>query len=78
VATLAKRFGNLDTAEDAASQAFVTGAERWPVEGIPPNHGAWAHHDSDPQGDRPDSAREQPRPARILRSTNLVLRQNAW
>jgi RNA polymerase sigma-70 factor (ECF subfamily) len=41
VATLAKRFGNLDAAEDAAAEAFATAAERWPSEGIPPNPGAW-------------------------------------
>ncbi len=41
VATLAKRFGNLDTAEDAAAEAFATAAERWPRDGIPPNPGAW-------------------------------------
>ncbi|MGO4593810.1 RNA polymerase sigma factor [Leifsonia sp. 2TAF2] len=41
VATLAKRFGNLDTAEEAAAEAFATAAERWPVDGIPPQPGAW-------------------------------------
>lgn len=41
VATLAKRFGNLDTAEEAAAEAFVTAAERWPRDGIPPQPGAW-------------------------------------
>jgi RNA polymerase sigma-70 factor (ECF subfamily) len=41
VATLAKRFGNLDNAEEAAAEAFATAAERWPKEGIPPAPGAW-------------------------------------
>ncbi|MBX3099687.1 MAG: RNA polymerase sigma factor [Salinibacterium sp.] len=41
VATVAKRFGNLDTAEDAAAEAFATAAEHWPSDGIPPNPGAW-------------------------------------
>ena len=41
VATLAKRFGSLDTAEDAAADAFATAAERWPHDGVPPNPGAW-------------------------------------
>ncbi|WP_347977798.1 DUF6596 domain-containing protein [Microbacterium sp. ProA8] len=41
VATLAKRFGSLDTAEEAAADAFATAAERWPVEGTPPNPGGW-------------------------------------
>lgn len=41
VATLMKRFGSLDTAEDAAAEAFATAAERWPADGIPPHPGAW-------------------------------------
>nr|WP_231712516.1 sigma factor [Arthrobacter sp. zg-Y820] len=41
VATTARRFGNLDTAEDAAAEAFAIATERWPVDGIPPNPGAW-------------------------------------
>ena len=41
VATLAKRFGNLDIAEEAAADAFASAAERWPVEGAPPNPGGW-------------------------------------
>ncbi|KRC51059.1 RNA polymerase subunit sigma-24 [Leifsonia sp. Root227] len=41
VATLAKRFGSLDTAEDAAADAYATAAERWPRDGVPPNPGAW-------------------------------------
>lgn len=41
VATLAKRFGDLDIAEEAAAEAFATAAERWPADGIPPNPGAW-------------------------------------
>ncbi|MGL4178348.1 MAG: RNA polymerase sigma factor [Dermatophilaceae bacterium] len=41
VATVAKRFGNLDIAEDGAAEAFTTAAERWPLDGIPTNPGAW-------------------------------------
>ena len=41
VASLTKRFGDLDVAEEAAAEAFVTAAERWPADGIPPNPGAW-------------------------------------
>ena len=41
VASLAKRFGDLDIAEDAAAEAFATAVERWPADGIPPNPGAW-------------------------------------
>ena len=41
VASLARRFGDLDVAEDAVSEALLTAVERWPVEGFPPNPGAW-------------------------------------
>jgi RNA polymerase sigma-70 factor, ECF subfamily len=41
VATLTKRFGDLDIAEEAAAEAFATAVERWPADGVPPNPGAW-------------------------------------
>ncbi|CAN7391171.1 sigma factor [Terrabacter sp. LjRoot27] len=41
VATLTRRFGDLDLAEDAAAEAFATAVELWPADGIPPNPGAW-------------------------------------
>ncbi|MDG4824710.1 sigma factor [Asanoa sp. WMMD1127] len=41
VATLARRFGDLDVAEEMAAEAFATAVERWPVDGVPPNPGAW-------------------------------------
>ncbi|MGB3328294.1 MAG: DUF6596 domain-containing protein, partial [Thermomicrobiales bacterium] len=41
VAALARRFGDLDIAEDAAAEAFAVAVERWPGDGIPPNPGAW-------------------------------------
>ena len=41
VAALARRFGDLDIAEEAAAEAFATAVERWPVDGVPPNPGAW-------------------------------------
>ncbi|GAA1607020.1 sigma factor-like helix-turn-helix DNA-binding protein [Kribbella hippodromi] len=41
VASLAKRFGDLDIAEEAAAEAFATAVERWPETGVPPNPGAW-------------------------------------
>ena len=41
VATLAKRFGDLDVAEEAAAEAFATAVERWPADGVPRNPGAW-------------------------------------
>ena len=41
VASLAKRFGDLDLAEESAAEAFATAVERWPADGVPPNPGAW-------------------------------------
>lgn len=41
VASLARRFGDLDIAEDAAAEALLAAVERWPVDGIPPNPGGW-------------------------------------
>jgi len=41
VATLARRFGDLDLAEEAAAEAFATAVERWPADGVPRNPGAW-------------------------------------
>jgi RNA polymerase sigma-70 factor (ECF subfamily) len=41
VASLARRFSDLDIAEDAAGEALLTAMERWPVDGIPANPGGW-------------------------------------
>ena len=41
VAALARRFSDLDIAEEAAAEAFATAVERWPADGVPPNPGAW-------------------------------------
>jgi RNA polymerase sigma-70 factor (ECF subfamily) len=41
VASLTRRFGDLDIAEEAAAEAFAAAVERWPTDGVPPNPGAW-------------------------------------
>ncbi|MGH3361727.1 MAG: RNA polymerase sigma factor [Nocardioides sp.] len=41
VASLARRFGDLDIAEEAASDALLVALERWPTDGVPPNPGGW-------------------------------------
>ena len=41
VASLARRFGDLDIAEEAAGEAMVLALEKWPVDGLPPNPGGW-------------------------------------
>jgi RNA polymerase sigma-70 factor (ECF subfamily) len=41
VAGLARRFGDLDLAEEAAAEAYVAAVERWPRDGVPSNPGGW-------------------------------------
>jgi RNA polymerase sigma-70 factor (ECF subfamily) len=41
VASLTRRFGDLDIAEEAAAEAFAAAVGRWPADGIPPSPGAW-------------------------------------
>ncbi|GAA3631159.1 RNA polymerase sigma factor [Microbacterium awajiense] len=41
VASLVRRFGDLDLAEDAAAEAYVVALERWQRDGVPPNPGGW-------------------------------------
>ena len=41
VASLTRRFGDLDIAEEAAAEAFATALVRWPADGVPPNPGGW-------------------------------------
>jgi len=41
VATLARRLGDLQAAEDAVSEAFTVAARTWQSDGVPPKPGAW-------------------------------------
>jgi RNA polymerase sigma-70 factor (ECF subfamily) len=41
IASLVRRFGDIDIAEEAAGEALVTALEKWPDTGVPPNPGAW-------------------------------------
>jgi RNA polymerase sigma-70 factor, ECF subfamily len=41
VASLTRRFGDLDIAEESAAEAFATAVQRWPADGVPPNPAAW-------------------------------------
>jgi RNA polymerase sigma-70 factor, ECF subfamily len=41
VASLTRRFGDLDIAEEAAAEAFAIAVQRWPADGVPPSPGAW-------------------------------------
>ena len=51
VAALARRFGDLDVAEEATAEAFATATARWPAE-----PGRLADHNRQSQGHRPDPA----------------------
>lgn len=41
IASLVRRFGDIDIAEDAAGEALVVALEKWPESGVPPNPGGW-------------------------------------
>jgi RNA polymerase sigma-70 factor (ECF subfamily) len=41
VATLTRRLGDLQAAEDAVSEAFTAAARTWRTDGVPPRPGAW-------------------------------------
>lgn len=41
VATLARRLGDLQMAEDAVQEAYLAAARCWPVDGLPDRPGAW-------------------------------------
>jgi RNA polymerase sigma-70 factor (ECF subfamily) len=41
VATLARRLGDLQAAEDATAEAFAAAAQAWARDGVPPNPGGW-------------------------------------
>ncbi|GAB2853083.1 RNA polymerase sigma factor [Actinocorallia aurea] len=41
LAALVRRFGDLDLAEDVASEAIEAALARWPVDGVPSRPGAW-------------------------------------
>jgi RNA polymerase sigma-70 factor, ECF subfamily len=41
IASLVRRFGDIDVAEEAAGEALVTALEKWTTSGVPPNPGGW-------------------------------------
>jgi RNA polymerase sigma-70 factor (ECF subfamily) len=41
LALLARRFGDLDLADDAVQEAMIQAAERWPIDGVPTNPPGW-------------------------------------
>ena len=41
IASLVRRFGDIDLAEEAAGEALVIALRKWPESGVPPNPGGW-------------------------------------
>src|SRR5215218_1186959 len=41
IASLVRRFGDIDIAEEAAGEALLAALEKWPASGVPPNPGGW-------------------------------------
>jgi len=41
IASLVRRFGDIDLAQEAAGEALVAALEKWPGSGVPPNPGGW-------------------------------------
>jgi RNA polymerase sigma-70 factor, ECF subfamily len=41
IASLVRRFGDIDIAEEAAGEALLAALEKWPESGVPPNPGGW-------------------------------------
>ncbi|HJQ77154.1 MAG TPA: RNA polymerase sigma factor [Acidimicrobiia bacterium] len=41
VATLARRFGDIDLAEEMVQEAFAEAVQRWPSAGVPPSPAGW-------------------------------------
>ena len=58
LAGLIRRFGDIDLAEDALSEALVVALEKWPVGRAASQPRRLADHHRDPQGAGPDPARE--------------------
>ena len=41
IASLVRRFGDIDLAEEAAGEALVAALDKWPESGVPANPGGW-------------------------------------
>ena len=56
LAALVRRFGDLDLAEEVASEAIEAALVRWPADGVPRRPGRLADDHGPPQGRRPAAA----------------------
>lgn len=43
LASLARRFNDVDVADDAVQDAMIEASQRWPTDGVPDNPGGWLH-----------------------------------
>ncbi|MFF2852834.1 RNA polymerase sigma factor [Streptomyces sp. NPDC058001] len=63
IAALARRIGDVAVAEDLVSEAFVAALERWPLDGVPPQPGAWlmstARHKATDRARREETGRRK-------------------
>jgi RNA polymerase sigma-70 factor, ECF subfamily len=70
VASVTRRFGDLDIAEEAAAEAFAAAVERWPADGVPPNPGGWlttaANHKAIDRIRRESKRDDKQREARLM------------
>src|SRR5688572_22634431 len=41
VAVLTRLLGDIDAAEEAVQDAFLTAVQRWPIDGVPPSPVGW-------------------------------------
>ena len=62
VAVLIRLLGDIDAAEEAVQDAFLTAVQRWPADGIPPSPAGLDRHDRPQPGHRPAAPRGRPRP----------------
>ena len=75
VATLIRRTGDWDLAEECAQEAFALALERWPRDGVPDRPGAWLTTDA---GNRAlDRLRRRAREADRLREVAVMAEREA-
>ena len=61
VAVLVRLLGDIDAAEEAVQDAFLTAVQRWPADGIPPSPPGWIITTARNRADRPAAAGVHPR-----------------
>ncbi|MGN6403486.1 sigma factor [Sinomonas sp.] len=79
VAALARRFRDLDLAEEAAAEAFAAAVEHWTHGGVPPRPGAWltttASHKAIDRIRRENKREQKHEEARMLYEDDAIARR---